>query len=62
MLWLAVFWLVALSLESPRPAPAAERSVSPEREEGFAPNGAYRLGPGDVIDITVFEVEELSRP
>ncbi|HYM10892.1 MAG TPA: polysaccharide biosynthesis/export family protein, partial [Bryobacterales bacterium] len=47
---------------SPRPAPAAERSVSPEREEGFAPNGAYRLGPGDVIDITVFEVEELSRP
>jgi len=29
---------------------------------GFAPSPAYRLGPGDVVDIVVFEVEELSRP
>ena len=30
--------------------------------EGFAANAAYRLGPGDVIEINVFEVEELSKP
>lgn len=59
---LAVFWLAALSLMPPRSAPAEENSASPEREASFAPNAAYRLGPGDVIDITVFEVEELSRP
>ncbi len=28
----------------------------------LAPTAAYRLGPGDVIDIAVFEVEELSKP
>lgn len=27
-----------------------------------AASSAYRLGPGDVIEITVFEVEELSKP
>src|SRR5712692_5995474 len=32
------------------------------RAEGFAANTAYRLGPGDAIDIAVFEVEELSKP
>ena len=40
-------------------APSAERdSPAP----AFAPTASYRLGPGDVIDITVFEVEELSKP
>jgi polysaccharide export outer membrane protein len=29
---------------------------------GLPPDAAYRLGPGDVIDIAVFEVEELSKP
>lgn len=29
---------------------------------GLPPEAAYRLGPGDVIDIAVFEVEELSKP
>ncbi len=33
-----------------------------ERAEGFAANGPYRLGPGDAIEISVFEVEELSKP
>lgn len=30
--------------------------------EALAPTDAYRLGPGDVIDIAVFEIEELSKP
>ena len=30
--------------------------------EALAPAPAYRLGPGDVVDIAVFEVEELSKP
>jgi polysaccharide export outer membrane protein len=30
--------------------------------EALAPTATYRLGPGDVIDIAVFEVEELSKP
>jgi polysaccharide export outer membrane protein len=31
-------------------------------DEGFGATEDYRLGPGDVMDITVFEVEELSKP
>ncbi|MBI3696994.1 MAG: polysaccharide biosynthesis/export family protein [Acidobacteria bacterium] len=40
---------------------AAEQGLVPARG-GFAATAAYRLGPGDVVDITVFEVEELSKP
>jgi polysaccharide export outer membrane protein len=29
---------------------------------GIGPAGPYRIGPGDVLEITVFEVEELSKP
>lgn len=32
------------------------------RSDAFAPNAAYRLGPGDVVEIQIFEVEELSKP
>src|SRR5712692_5810225 len=32
------------------------------RAESFAANSAYRLGPGDAIEVAVFEVEELSKP
>lgn len=41
---------------------AGEEKGAAPRSEGFAANAAYRLGPGDVIDINVFEVEELSKP
>jgi polysaccharide export outer membrane protein len=41
---------------------AADTKRASDRSDGFAANVAYRLGPGDVIDINVFEVEELSKP
>ena len=41
---------------------AADMKRASDRSDGFAANAAYRLGPGDVIDINVFEVEELSKP
>jgi polysaccharide export outer membrane protein len=41
---------------------AADLNAGDARGEGFPATAAYRLGPGDVIDITVFEVEELSSP
>ena len=40
---------------------AADQSTV-SRSEGFAASAAYRLGPGDILDITVFEVEDLSKP
>lgn len=43
-------------------AVAAAQQPRLSRDESFAPNVAYRLGPGDVIDVNVFEVEELSKP
>ena len=52
--WLFV-GLAALGL-----AAGADRAE--QRNAGFAANAAYRLGPGDVVEITVFEVEELSKP
>jgi len=42
---------------------AQPRGDSPgERGGGFAASAGYRLGPGDVVDIRVFGVEELSKP
>ncbi len=35
---------------------------SSQRGVSLAASPAYRLGPGDVLDITIFEVEELSKP
>src|SRR5712692_8972352 len=43
-------------------AVAAGQQPRLSRDESFAPNVAYRLGPGDVIDVNVFEVEDLSKP
>lgn len=40
---------------------AAGDGAPAERSEDFRANAAYRLGPGDVIEINVFEVEELSK-
>ena len=40
---------------------AADQSTV-SRSEGFAASAAYRLGPGDILDIIVFEVEDLSKP
>ena len=41
---------------------AAETRNRANVDEGFGATEDYRLGPGDVMDITVFEVEELSKP
>jgi polysaccharide export outer membrane protein len=50
-----VFWALLAGL--------ALRLASAETPQAsFAAGADYRLGPGDVVDISVFEVEELSRP
>ena len=43
-------------------APAARPAEPPAPEVAVSPTLAYRLGPGDIVDILVFEVEELSKP
>ena len=55
---LLIGWTVLLGL-GPLTATAADR---PERQASLAANAGYRLGPGDVLEIIVFEVEELSKP
>ncbi len=56
--WLWGFALFAAS------AVAGQNDSLPadESRAALAPHPAYRLGPGDVVDIHVFEVEELSKP
>jgi len=51
LLWLGAVTLGAVGLAG------AERG-----DTGAALGADYRLGPGDVVDITVFEIEELSKP
>lgn len=40
-------------------SPALTQSAGPT---AISPAGPYRVGPGDVLDIAVFEVDELSKP
>ena len=50
-------WIVLLVASVVAPLVAWPQSQAP-----IGVSGAYRLGPGDVVQITVFEVDELSQP
>lgn len=51
-----VLFLLTASLALAAALPAAD-----DRRPDLAATASYRLGPGDVLDIAVFEVEELSK-